>query len=115
MSGQAAELRAAAKLMRERAQAVPQDWRLIRTQIVGDEHGVNVIATCMVRERAAYVASWHPAVALAIAGWLDETADGYDRYSAIASGAAGFVAGDAGGDPDPALMVARAYLGEVPR
>lgn len=47
---------------------------------------------------AQHIASWHPAVALAVANWLDETA-------VIASEPGGWVPGEA-------LAVARAYLGE---
>jgi hypothetical protein len=49
----------------------------------------------------------------AVADWLDERAAYYGELAATTPyGAAGaaFVAGDAGGDPDPALTVARAYL-----
>lgn len=48
---------------------------------------------------AEYIASWHPAVALAVADWLDETARLRD---ALGSNAADWPA---------ALGVARAYLG----
>jgi len=49
-------------------------------------------------ERAEHIASWHPSVALAVARWLDDAA---------------FDAVGYGGDADPALEVARTYLGEV--
>jgi hypothetical protein len=55
---------------------------------------------------AAHIASWHPAVALAVADWLDNTAAWWTRT--------------APGEPPPdpsvleALAVARAYLGDQP-
>jgi hypothetical protein len=48
---------------------------------------------------AAHIASWHPAVALAVADWLDVTAD-------VAEEAPGLF-------PYEALAVVRAYLGSA--
>lgn len=57
-------------------------------------------------EDADYISSWHPAVAMAVADWLDETADSWDLYG-----------GSEGAARDAvrfayirALDVARAYL-----
>lgn len=98
-------LRQAAKLMRERAEAVPQDWRLIDSQIVaagtGTLPGTDVIGTCMIPARAAYVAGMHPGVALAVADWLDVAADWVAAARALETSR--WVTG--------ALAVARAYLG----
>jgi hypothetical protein len=51
----------------------------------------------------------------ALAGLLNERAADYDAMTGGPYGAAGaaFAAGAAGGDEDPALMVARLYLGET--
>ena len=45
---------------------------------------------------------------LAVAGWLDEEATDYE---ALDTSTQAFLAGDAGGDPDHAIVAARAYLG----
>ena len=62
---------------------------------------------------AEFIASMHPVVALAVADWLDAEAEHYDDLAASPYAAAGaaFIAGDFGGDVDPALKVARAYAG----
>lgn len=98
----AGELREAARQIRELVAGVPRDWRLAGSQIVAAGNSVNVIATCMVPERAAYVASMHPLVVLAVADWLESIADDLDDVPAGA-----FMAYS----PDPALKVAREYLG----
>lgn len=101
-------LRAAAKLMRERAEAVPQNWCLVRSQIIavgtGRLAGTDVIGDCQVPARAAYVASMHPGVALAVADWL-ELAAGLDDATVFPAGDEVFTR--------RALAVARAYLGEA--
>lgn len=56
------------------------------------------------RANAEHIASWHPAVALAVADWLDRDAEGWEQLEAL-------------GIPDmdsftAALAVARTYLGE---
>jgi len=85
-------LREAAALMRSRAEAVAtpegdaltESWADASREFIPGADG-------------EHVASWHPAVALAVADWLDECADDYGR---------GF------GTPDAhALAVATAYLG----
>lgn len=91
----AAELRQAAALMRERAEAAPDDmatpsdmtgWACDGSWIVDyDERAAN------------HFAHWHPAVALAVADWLDTEANHVES---------GY--GQRGGQ---ALAVARAYLG----
>lgn len=119
-------LRRAAALMRERAEAAtpgPWEFRPRRGfQSVSDSPAtIGFVDTAgyfvMLREGMwatendmSYVASWHPAVALAVADWLDATAARID----------------AGRDPQhggrrnhswrgsrEALAVARAYLGET--
>lgn len=107
----AAELREAARLMRERAGCVPQTWCLFQSQIiaVGTDRlpGADVIATCMVPERAAYVASMHPGVALPVADLLEGVAalaDTLTRNDYTAAEQSAHIA--------PALKIARAYLGK---
>lgn len=95
----AGELREAARQIRELVAGVPRDWRLAGSQIVAAGNSVNVIATCMVPERAAYVASMHPLVALAVADWLDATAASVERFRLTLRAG------------NPALLVAREYLG----
>lgn len=106
----AAELREAASLMRERTQAVPQEWRLVRTQIiaVGTDQlpGTDVIGECQVPARAAYVASMHPAVVLAVADWLENEAK-----AAVLVANAEDTASILGLPDSRAVAVARAYLG----
>lgn len=126
----AAELRAAAKLMRERAgRATAGPWEtcqqgdcwLVMSSLFGqvatsaheDEDADAVVIIERDHRDAEYVASMHPGVARAVADWLDAEAQKYDGLTAAF---AGFLSGDAGlGDPDPALMAARAYLGEEQR
>ena len=101
----------AAALMRERAEAAtPSPWRagICRHSDRGDEHrvvsaeGFGQIAdfseSWRVEADAAHIASWHPAVALAVADWLEVAADRYE-------------VGFWGKNYQPALAVARAYLG----
>jgi hypothetical protein len=100
-------LREAARLMRERAQAaqaiadVIGDWwsdeglRDAFAAVTGD---VDVPMTGAA-EDAAHIASWHPAVALAVADWLDLVADGLTELDVRTL------------PGDRALAVARAYLG----
>ncbi len=97
-------LRAAARLMRERAQAAtPGPWivaGLHRQGVASTAHHggtTGVVGLGYTQEiDATHIASWHPAVALAVADWLDEEA-----------------AWTGQGDDKHALAVARAYLGEA--
>ena len=120
-------LRRAAALMRERAEAAtPGPWL---ADVLGSEGyavrevngkpqpGSRIprpvrVARCGYEEwgtdkaNAAHIASWHPAVALAVAGWLDDTASANERVAELS------------GEPTSrvlnkhALAVARAYLGD---
>ena len=83
-------LRRAAGLMRERAEAAEADsaiWTADVTTLleVGDD-------------TFAHAASWHPAVALAVADWLDEVHANVSTYNSHYH--------------RHAFAVARAYLGE---
>lgn len=120
-------LREAARLMRERANDVVSgrwetrtDMQKRTSRFVADQPVYRVIAPnegiaiCSTAEHAVYIASMHPAVGLAVAEWLEQAAAGYEQIVAGSYGEAGalFVSGlDGSGDPDPALTVARAYLG----
>ncbi len=98
-------LRRAAALMRERAQdATPGPWQVDTTDGADYVFDVATGGFCFVPDNncqrpvanAAYIASWHPVVARAVADWLD--------FIAVSS--------DFGMEPPiKALRVARAYLG----
>ena len=124
----AEELRQAAALMRERAEAAAQgDWPgrpWAVTECASPEDGsagcacivyqgeykpfdeaqvppIQYIADAESEEDAAHIASWHPAVALAVADWLDAATE-QARFTE---------AQGAWISPDSyALKVARAYL-----
>jgi hypothetical protein len=108
-------LRRAAKLMRDRAGATREpDQDAVRWYgLDGDDEDVDALTYALVdqfrtstaRADAEHIASWHPAVALAVAYWLDGYATEIDERPLHA--------------PDcracrPAVAVARAYLGEQP-
>ena len=111
-------LRKAASLMRERATdategpwlvtfipetAVPSQHLVDRWYVMGcfdqdPRRQTGPAAMCEYEPDVRHIASWHPAVALAVADWLDCQAD---------------TTCDCGVD-ESALAVARAYLGEQP-
>jgi hypothetical protein len=128
------ELRQAAGLMRERAEAAGvQPWEpndaltrnplsesgatYIRHEVRGPHKGDDwpFIAEANATQYAVHIASWHPTVALAVADWLDQEAEAFDAHMARQA------------DPkrrfntlwlelsrqrhEHALAVARAYLG----
>jgi hypothetical protein len=116
-------LRRAASLMRERAEAVsyPSPWSVGGgTCSVRCNDGRNYVASTYggvgtEEVAAAHIASWHPTVALAVADWLEATAD---RHDAILDN---FTPGSRVGAVtaaenvtawEQALAVAHAYLGE---
>jgi hypothetical protein len=102
----AAELRAAASLMRERAGLVPPSPWFIHGRQVTTHDGCNVISDSGRPERTQYIASMHPAVALAVADWLENEADAADLVQRTAIDPHEML-----GLPDRhALAVARAYL-----
>jgi len=106
-------LRRAASLMRERAEgATPGPWRAEWLDGTAAMPVDTWAVTPGVAEtnrwtrggiNAAHIASWHPAVALAVADWLSDVANRHE-----ASGAEG---GIAPVDHPFALTVARSYLG----
>jgi hypothetical protein len=105
-------LREAAALMRERAEAACTftgearwafthlGWNDVQgeTYTVSDTFANVRVAEVSEENTADYIASWHPAVALAVADWLDGLAD---RWSHDATGS----------EMDAAERVACAYLG----
>lgn len=107
-------LRRAAALMRERSEAATDgpwgcgephaDDGFWLTVGVWSGDPDNCHAECDRRQDAAHIASWHPAVALAVADWLDATAK---RWEYVADKPHLSVYGG-----HHALAVARTYLGE---
>ncbi len=84
-------LREAANLMRERAEAAsPSPWSEYGYPVetvtgeggestVRDPDGFDVaLMTSDQFDDCPHIASWHPAVALAVADWLEATADEFD-------------------------------------
>lgn len=107
-------LRRAAALMRERAEAAqPSPWVAFRaratnpldrapvigvTRDLAVDYDTDLFATQKCRaEDAEHIASWHPAVALAVADWLEQVAEDGPFLTAQVK--------------DKAATVARAYLG----
>ncbi len=121
MTSPAETLRTAARLIREKAEAVPQGaWKgrpWEAEECSDDEAGncpcivsqgerkppweaqdplIQYVCDAESEEHAAHIASWHPAVALAVADWLESAARDAEEIG-----------------PDPAaLAVARTFLGE---
>lgn len=112
-------LRRAAALMRERAEAAtPGPW--LNRRGPGEHvlvvNGVVNVETANPREDRRHIASWHPAIALAVADWLDLSASDAWAWGPMCP------CGDVCDDCDDnsweqharkALAVARAYLGEA--
>ena len=106
-------LRRAASLMRERAEAAEKvhasPWFPMGAKSVAYPMTKRMSGTVadtfprggskMQADTTAHIASWHPAVALAVADWLDAQAERAEI-------------GFAGKVYEQALAVARAYLGE---
>jgi len=132
----AAQLRAAAKLMRDRASLVPPPPWYVGLHDITTHSGHDVIASSGLTVRAQYVASWHPAIALAVADWLDDVATDADEMLKLDTPECPHDGGDCYCRPmapewgcdrcgeylapgacrcwDKAIAVARAYLGETP-
>lgn len=109
-------LRRAAALMRERAQAATAGpWSLVpgaaNVWHFPEEGAPAVVVKAIGRavgmSDAEHIASWHPAVALAVADWLDVAAD-----SPTCICDCHLADGDPHCEHSAALAVARAYLGE---
>ena len=120
-------LRRAAALMRERAEATVDmqggDWRAVEyegTEWAGpsyciengegqplfDEIGNGPDEAR--RALAEHIASWHPAVALAVADWLDSVVDAVDGTRPSGGSTIAIV------DERHALTIARTYIGQAP-
>ena len=112
-------LRKAATLMRERAKAVTPGatWTGGHCWITDHDPSDPSGQTAMQREiggvssdgDAEHIASWHPAVALAVAGWLEATAREFD-----ALGHLHLDEHPVDGRRTAGLAVARAYLETTP-
>lgn len=104
-------LRSAARLIRDRAEAVPPGpwtvttesakWGGVVAPATADHpemegYGGHLIGESMSEAKRVHVATWHPAVALAVADWLDT---GANKYACV--------------DRAPMLRVAYAILGEA--
>lgn len=114
-------LRRAAALMRERAKSARAwdgNWQVHEDkpgrviEVKGDGWDDAIIASCIDyggtengTEYAGHIASWHPAVALAVADWLEESAKYATWREHIGSGPTADLI-------DRAFTVARAFLGE---
>lgn len=102
-------LREAAALMRERAEAArdsaPRQWDggawLERDADWYEPHALSSRRVASVQD-SGHIASWHPAVALAVADWLEAEAEGHDVDTYDVSNCCRM---------PHALAVARAYLG----
>lgn len=124
-------LRRAAALMRERAEAategewfvahipesaVPSPHAIDRWYVMGFFDGdtrkpTGPSAMCEYEPDAVHIASWHPAVALAVAEWLEAKAEQDDKGTCDdPRGCCNLCEHDYG--HVAALAVARAYLGE---
>lgn len=101
MSDPIAELREAARLMRQRAARVPHPWAGTERQIYPAADPMIIIAQSGVTEWADYLLSWHPDVALAVADLLENCAGQAEQSGLWMPDAL---------SPGP-LAVARAYLG----
>lgn len=117
-------LREAAALMRANAEkAEPGRWKLWGMSVMADPKGTSNVDDCIYvadaytpsttdrrlhTGNADHIASWHPAVALAVADWLDRDADGWEQLQSVID------------EPLPAdswstaVAVAAAYLGRQP-
>lgn len=111
-------LRRAAALMRERAEAATSSpWHYengatgFAPMVVGDSMAVAETFDKPHLSDAQHIASWHPAVALAVADWLDATAAEHESDAADPRVNSFFAAFDTAADFG-AIAVARAYLGE---
>ena len=120
-------LREAARLMRERATAAtPSPWKPTDNRSIEAASGFRgrVVASVGAYESgwpstadAQHIASWHPAVALAVAGWLASEATLHEEMIAAAVGVNVTTEGRwrlrlDGSTLPQAVAVARAFLGE---
>ena len=103
------QLQRAAALMRSHAREMRAEMaRYPRTWAPGYRA---VLYDALDGHAGMLAARWDPDTVDAVAGLLEQEARQYQLYG---SAAQQFLAGDDGGDADPAIAVARAYLGESP-
>jgi len=116
----AALLREAAAKMRERAEAAATgyDWKAKahssrRDCVTVQDAGGTFLAFYCRQSFADHASAWHPAVALAVADWLDKSAETYERLEDDLRGLEGLPTIEQvyGYDFTEAITVARAYLG----
>lgn len=115
-------LRRAAVLMRERAERANEGpWGWARSPLANGAYDILAVPAGeqefglgrdFTRGDAIHIASWHPAVALAVADWLEATAREFDAFGLV--GQPFQVADDhpRDGRRTAALAVAAAYLGD---
>jgi len=109
----AALLREAAAKMRERAEAATytaMPWGVDEIGAVWAQEADGrpvPISSRSTDQNAEHIASWHPAVALAVADWLDDTATANERVGVMFAS----VLNGRNALNQKALAVARAYLG----
>lgn len=129
MSETSEVLRRAAGLMRERAEAASvgpwkrfgmagvagKEWEIVDERRVECECGEPVaLLGCATNQDAEHIASWHPAVALAVADWLEVEADRIDdNLATYRPDQTRYDSADAWVERNhrQGLAVARAYLG----
>lgn len=119
----AARLREAANLMRERAQAAtPGRWGVFGMTVLASTDGTSNVDTAVEVAQALtvddagrprtwdadHIRSWHPAVALAVADWLDAEVEGIEFALSIGMTEQQIADSNMGSS---ALAVADAYLG----
>ncbi len=103
-------LREAAELMRQRAKAASEGpWSAYTDGLVWANRLGDPVSASTEPEDAEHIASWHPAVALAVADWLDAAANREQEYR-NGPYQCEPIEGD---EVHAALTIARAYLGEV--
>ena len=81
---------------------------------VSDETGGWNAEDWLLQGDAEHIASWHPAVVLAVADWLEGQARDYENYAAATSVLYEVYGVGLDGANDPALTVARTFLGGAP-
>jgi hypothetical protein len=116
---QAETLRRAASLMRERARG-GESWELDSNNCCVGRVGDNSEGYWILERPGAkssdlqHIASWHPAVALAVADWLWKSAETWERLEDDLRGLMGAPTIEQvyGYDFSEALAVAHAYLGD---
>lgn len=105
-------LRRAAALMRDRAEAAGTEWPWYEAADMAE--AVEPFADGYSEPAAdgAHIASWRPAVALAVSKLLDDTAETWEMCDADAGFRRGAYTVVVGYTREYALAVARAYLGD---